>query len=50
MTCPHCHQTLVEVDNPIRREVRHRRGTECVPPTDNAGPADGINPTTQEQP
>lgn len=29
--CPNCHQTLVEVDNPVRREFRHRRGTECVP-------------------
>lgn len=28
MTCKHCGQVLVEVDNPMRREVRHRRGEE----------------------
>lgn len=29
--CPTCHTELVEVDNPIRREVRHRRGVVCPP-------------------
>ncbi len=35
MNCPHCHKPLVEVDNPIRREVRHRRGekSQCPGPT-----------------
>lgn len=29
MTCEWCGQRLVEVDNPIRREIRHRRGDEA---------------------
>lgn len=29
MTCPKCGQELVEVDNPWRREVRHKRGSTC---------------------
>lgn len=29
-TCPHCGSELVEVDNPMRREFRHRRGMECT--------------------
>ena len=28
MICSSCGQSLVEVDNPMRREVRHRRGEE----------------------
>lgn len=28
MKCESCGQDLVEVDNPMRREVRHRRGQE----------------------
>lgn len=31
MICPRCRQELVEVDNPMRREVRHRRGVKCKP-------------------
>lgn len=27
--CPRCKAPLVEVDNPMRRELRHRRGTTC---------------------
>lgn len=30
--CESCGRTLVEVDNPIRREVRHRRGEEVQCP------------------
>lgn len=30
MHCPRCGQELVEVDNPFRREVRHRRGVVCI--------------------
>lgn len=29
MRCEHCGGELVEVDNPMRREVRHRRGVVC---------------------
>lgn len=29
--CPDCGSRLVEVDNPLRREVRHPRGVECKP-------------------
>jgi hypothetical protein len=29
MRCEHCGGDLVEVDNPMRREVRHRRGVVC---------------------
>lgn len=32
MTCPYCGRTLVEVDNPMRREMRHRRGEEALCP------------------
>lgn len=32
-TCPDCGGELVEVDNPMRREVRHRRGVVCTPLT-----------------
>lgn len=32
-TCPDCGGELVEVDNPMRREVRHRRGVTCTPLT-----------------
>lgn len=34
-TCPACGSRLVEVDNPMRREVRHPRGVVCdgKPPT-----------------
>lgn len=28
--CPDCGQELVEVDNPLRREFRHRRGEEAL--------------------
>lgn len=31
MICPTCGQELVEVDNPMRREVRHKRGVKCEP-------------------
>lgn len=27
--CPDCGGELVEVDNPLRREVRHKRGVIC---------------------
>lgn len=38
MNCPYCHQELVEVDNPLRREVRHKRGQEAdCPGPDGAG-------------
>jgi len=40
MTCPWCGRPLVEVDNPFRREVRHRRGEETTcpgPPADDDG-------------
>ena len=30
-TCPECWGELVYVDNPMRPEVRHRRGVECKP-------------------
>lgn len=30
--CPRCGAELVEVDNPFRLEVRHRRGLKCSPP------------------
>lgn len=29
MRCEHCGGELVEVDNPMRREFRHRRGVVC---------------------
>ena len=29
ITCPNCKKECVEVDNPFREEVRHRRGEEC---------------------
>lgn len=32
MLCRSCGQELVEVDNPMRREVRHRRGEEIYCP------------------
>jgi hypothetical protein len=31
--CERCGAVLVEVDNPMRRELRHRRGTQCKEPT-----------------
>lgn len=32
-SCPVCGSTdVVEVDNPFRREVRHRRGVDCPGP------------------
>jgi hypothetical protein len=30
--CPWCNGQLVEVDNPMRPEVRHKRGQECSGP------------------
>jgi hypothetical protein len=36
MECRWCNKPLVEVDNPMRREVRHRRGEEAACP----GPKD----------
>jgi hypothetical protein len=30
MTCRWCGRTLVEVDNPMRLELRHRRGEEVL--------------------
>ena len=30
--CPWCDREMVEVDNPMRREVRHRRGEEALCP------------------
>lgn len=30
MRCSRCGADLVEVDNPMRKEFRHRRGTECA--------------------
>ena len=32
MDCPWCGKELVEVDNPMRREIRHRRGEEAQCP------------------
>lgn len=32
MRCSSCGKELVEVDNPLRREVRHRRGEELMCP------------------
>jgi len=32
MRCEHCGSDLVEVDNPMRREFRHRRGVVCTGP------------------
>ena len=29
MTCPKCGEELVEVDNPMRREVRHKGRVRC---------------------
>lgn len=29
--CPECGADLVQVDNPMRKEFRHKRGTECIP-------------------
>lgn len=29
-TCPVCGGDLVEVDNPLRKEFRHRRGQQCI--------------------
>lgn len=29
MICPRCKEPLVEVDNPMRPEFRHKRGTTC---------------------
>ena len=29
--CRRCGGDIVEVDNPLRREFRHRRGQECRP-------------------
>jgi len=34
MICDICGQELVEVDNPFRYEVRHRRGVQCPPEPD----------------
>lgn len=31
-TCTRCGSRLVEVDNPMRREVRHPRGVDCPGP------------------
>jgi len=44
MTCPWCGRPLVEVDNPFRREVRHRRGEETTCP----GPPRDGSPTVAE--
>lgn len=33
MICDDCGNELVEVDNPMRREVRHKRGVVCTPLT-----------------
>lgn len=43
LRCPYCGRELVEVDNPFRREVRHRRGEEvlCPGPPDERGGSDG---------
>lgn len=38
-TCPYCGKTLVEVDNPMRPEFRHRRGEEAFCPGPPAMPA-----------
>lgn len=38
MTCPYCGKALVEVDNPWRREIRHRRGEEALCPGPPAEP------------
>jgi hypothetical protein len=40
MICPYCGKDLVEVDNPFRREVRHRRGEENQCPGPPAGPTE----------
>lgn len=32
MTCTRCGSRLVEVDNPMRREIRHPRGIDCSGP------------------
>lgn len=42
MRCEHCGSELVEVDNPMRREFRHRRGVVCP------GPASGMPRPTAE--
>jgi hypothetical protein len=44
--CPWCHKELVEVDNPFRREVRHRRGEEVQCP----GPPGGYEPRLEPPP
>lgn len=38
MRCDLCGGELVEVDNPMRREFRHRRGAECSPGLDAVAP------------
>lgn len=30
MRCPVCNEELVRVDNPMRREIRHKRGSACL--------------------
>jgi hypothetical protein len=36
MKCENCGLELIEVDNPLRRELRHPRGMECRPPRPTA--------------
>lgn len=43
MTCTRCGGELVEVDNPLRREVRHLRGVVC------AGPLTAAEERAQEE-
>ena len=43
-TCPYCNSRLVEVDNPMRREIRHPRGIVCSGP-----PASSVPPTPERR-
>lgn len=47
MVCPWCGTELVEVDNPVRRELRHRRGVIC-PGLPDVGDVDQRRPPAPE--
>jgi hypothetical protein len=52
-TCPYCGKTLIEVDNPMRPEFRHRRGEEdfCPGPAQSpVEPAPTPTPTAITEP
>jgi hypothetical protein len=49
MRCQWCGRALVQVDNPFRREIRHRRGEEVLcpgPPEPTTTAPSAPNPRT----